>query len=642
MKLTILFSLTLAGGWGFGQSLPNTVPVPQTASNASPANYANLRTGAVGRTVSSRLADVVSVKDFGAKGDGSTDDTTAIQAAFTGACTAPPAAVYFPAGQYNFSSQLTTGCAIKIFGDGGWASILYMTTGKNNQRGIVTNFSTTFKDIAVDRASFSGLLQSPAVIRCDNTSGNCPSGPATEQVFIFDGYWSSGWNFGIDISGRNGDNVAHVSVSNCKISVVGVADAVAEAVNIRSANDVSVTNSTLTGSLGNDHIIYLIGVRKVFINGNDIESNIASDSAVKVVGGGGAGAFYSDWTISNNTIMNVGSAMAIWQTDSGRSPSVHILGNTIINSFDTYAPNGGTINFYTGGTPEFTAIFIAHNFVSNTAMGVVNLVGAPGAIFRYVSILDNNFYSWSTSSSGKFYGVAGSGGGRFYHLTIHALVTDGGGTGRAAIQAGVFTTLAVTDVEERNITNAGARYPKWYFVGDDDSIATLAVMSGKLGVGTTTPAARAEVHSAGPTDIPVQIYGAAGQTGALLDLIDSSGHHDWVVDAKGNQTNQTGTYEIFSATGAMNAATTTGLYDNHSVRFNNTAHTVVGSAKLSGGTADVIFSGAWSPFTASSSYFCVANDTTGIRPVQVVMVSASRITLNGTGADVISYACFGN
>jgi len=38
-------------------------------------------TGAVQRTVESKLQDVVSVKDFGAVGDGVADDTSAIQAA---------------------------------------------------------------------------------------------------------------------------------------------------------------------------------------------------------------------------------------------------------------------------------------------------------------------------------------------------------------------------------------------------------------------------------------------------------------------------------------------------------------------------------------------------------------------------------
>lgn len=61
-------------------------------------------TGAVARTVQSKLRDVVSVKDFGAVGDGVADDTAALQA-FLNAC--KNGRGYIPKGTYKINSTLS-------------------------------------------------------------------------------------------------------------------------------------------------------------------------------------------------------------------------------------------------------------------------------------------------------------------------------------------------------------------------------------------------------------------------------------------------------------------------------------------------------------------------------------------------------
>lgn len=86
-------------------------------------------TGAVSRTVSSKLGDVISAKDFGATGDGSTDDSVALQAWLTaiptgGAGYLPPATVYYKVGTALTRSDRTT-----IYGVGLASRIHYTGSG---------------------------------------------------------------------------------------------------------------------------------------------------------------------------------------------------------------------------------------------------------------------------------------------------------------------------------------------------------------------------------------------------------------------------------------------------------------------------------------------------------------------------------
>lgn len=86
------------------------------------SNASGFLTGAVGRTVNSKFQETISVKDFGAIGDGITDDTAAVQAAVdavsvTGGC------VYFPAGTYLLTGTagadgIVTGVNVPYTGTG--------------------------------------------------------------------------------------------------------------------------------------------------------------------------------------------------------------------------------------------------------------------------------------------------------------------------------------------------------------------------------------------------------------------------------------------------------------------------------------------------------------------------------------------
>jgi hypothetical protein len=75
-------------------------------SNASQVTYDPAGTGAVATTVQAKLRQYVSVMDFGATGNGTTDDTTAIQTALNTIFTAGGGTVFVPAGTYKISAPL--------------------------------------------------------------------------------------------------------------------------------------------------------------------------------------------------------------------------------------------------------------------------------------------------------------------------------------------------------------------------------------------------------------------------------------------------------------------------------------------------------------------------------------------------------
>tara|TARA_R100000458_G_C8246915_1_gene224659 strand:- start:102 stop:1337 length:1236 start_codon:yes stop_codon:yes gene_type:complete len=89
--------------------------MPLTKVQADQTAFTPSGTGATVRTIDSKLEDFVSVKDFGAVGDGVTNDATAIQNALNSGAKR----IYIPANNYLISTQLTVPTAVTVYGDGG-------------------------------------------------------------------------------------------------------------------------------------------------------------------------------------------------------------------------------------------------------------------------------------------------------------------------------------------------------------------------------------------------------------------------------------------------------------------------------------------------------------------------------------------
>ena len=179
---------------------------------ATGVSYTSSGTGAVSRTTASKLGDIISVKDFGATGDGSTDDTSTVQAAITYAVIVNANTVYFPSGNYKIGTagiQVPTGIRLLGVGgtNGGGGSALIAASSAVTRivslNGVdcgMENFyvlgEATKAVIGVDIGAFAGTLGTPGRIYVKNVTARlCSYGfHCVNGAFLVHYESCVGWN----------------------------------------------------------------------------------------------------------------------------------------------------------------------------------------------------------------------------------------------------------------------------------------------------------------------------------------------------------------------------------------------------------------------------------------------------------------
>jgi hypothetical protein len=126
----------------------NPVALPLSGVIAAP-DYSASGVGAVTRTMNDKMSDMVSVKDFGAIGDGITNDAIAIQNAL-----AAHNSVFLPEGTYLISGTIALGAYQSIFGVGA-ASVIECQADTfdaiqiHGRQNTLSNFKIKGGDVAV-------------------------------------------------------------------------------------------------------------------------------------------------------------------------------------------------------------------------------------------------------------------------------------------------------------------------------------------------------------------------------------------------------------------------------------------------------------------------------------------------------------
>jgi len=155
---------------------------------ADAGSYILPYTNAIKRTQTSRNSERISVKDFGAIGDGSTDDTLSIQKAIDYLVTANGGTLFFPKGDYYISSTLSftsvESLLITIEGDERYSTYI---TSANNIIAIDDNLGISIEKLCIRTIQYRtyGVVDSTGI--GVKTSGR----PTFSDLYIF-GYGDCG------------------------------------------------------------------------------------------------------------------------------------------------------------------------------------------------------------------------------------------------------------------------------------------------------------------------------------------------------------------------------------------------------------------------------------------------------------------
>lgn len=443
------------------------------------------------RNLSRRATDFVSVKDFGAKGDGVTDDTAAIQAAINSGL-----AVVFPRATYALGSALTIASPVTIYGEG---STLKRTFNTNFIRTLtISGTNVTIRDLRIDgnRSSltlteFKGSIAvTGSIVRLENVI--CVNS-------VGDGFELSGHdivmdNCTSDNSYRNGMSVTNgynVVVSNSSfVNTTGTAPQCG----------VDVEPDLAANNCYNVH----------FINCN-IASNASHGAQVLLSAtptGTQRDVHFTDCTVASNAGagINIGRAIStrISNCDIRSNSSSGVLFN---NSASDVQILGGQIRL---------------NGIRGISLVVNSTFTVKDTLICGVSIKDN-----SASSAGSYHGIRAAGPGTVNGVTVmncrigndstsnqgYAITTDSSVSNLTLLGNNLNGNVFATPLLGDDATTRIANYNEGYVTknaGVTSAVATGAVISHGLAVTPTVVLLQAQDGT--PTNVYPSAIGASSFT----------------------------------------------------------------------------------------------------------------------------------
>lgn len=212
-----------------------------TSAGSSYVGFIQAGAGAVARTAQAKMRDFVSATDYGAVGDNVTDDTAAMQTAFTAAMTLGKA-LYIPAGMYRLSTKIsvsssTTG--FRVYGEGRGITKLIWTSTATDGGGLdITYTDTLFPPEVKDMSLYTeavgvgtalkitgpeaaSVTQLGPIVEALQVQGSQPVSHAWDiGIHFFTCWYIKGTSLTLKGLGENGSNytmTAGIKLSSCQV-----------------------------------------------------------------------------------------------------------------------------------------------------------------------------------------------------------------------------------------------------------------------------------------------------------------------------------------------------------------------------------------------------------------------------------------
>lgn len=310
-------------------------------SNASNVQYDPDGVGAVSTNVQDKLRQTVSVKDFGAVGNGVANDTTAIQAALTANS---GNTVVFPPGIYKITSQLTVGVGTFIEaynaildGSSGNFTVLKFTDGGGISGGTINGFGNALFNASSIGISCIGTNNAPA-------APTYVTGPSVKDVTI-----TNFGSYGVYLAYTNNTNVQNCTISNIGYAGVG-------GVSCTNGNfDANVIKSISPGTSGDSY--------GIFVDRNNGTSETAEPRS-----------YYC--TITNNKISDVTGGSNAQGIDTHAGVGFVISNNNVVNCKVGIFITASVISGAQALGPK-NCIVTGNNLTTNTNVGYgIQIAGA--------------------------------------------------------------------------------------------------------------------------------------------------------------------------------------------------------------------------------------------------------------------------